>query len=105
MTQQIKAEVVINIPSDYVLIKKSEFEELQQEKISGVYWSMKDLEERTGMKRQWLQSNLLYVPKFKEELKEFVFYPRSQGEKWVFHAQKMSKFLDDNFHRIFGGGN
>lgn len=102
MKQTLNVNLNIQIPEDYVLIKKVELEELERERLLGVYWSMKDLEERTGMKRQWIQANILYNPKFKDELKEFVFYPRSQGEKWAFHALKMTEFLDKNFRRIFG---
>lgn len=108
-TQQIKAEVVINIPPDYVLVKKSELEELQQERLSGVYWSMKDLEKRINKSRPWILENILYKPRFRKVLDSNnhgpVYYPKSQGENWSFHAAKMAKFLDDNFHLIFGGGN
>ncbi|WP_425269304.1 DUF771 domain-containing protein [Lysinibacillus capsici] len=31
-----------------------------------------------------------------------MFYPKVTGEKWSFHAVQMAKFLDDNFHSIFG---
>jgi len=48
-----------------------------------------------------LQSNLLYIPRFKKELEKFVHYPNSHGDKWSFHAPKMAKFLDDNFYLIF----
>lgn len=99
--QRIKTEVVINIPSDYVLVKKTEFEHLQEQQLIGRYWTMKDLEERTGMKQLWLKENVLYVPKLKTQLEKFTHYPNSQGEKWNFQSSKMAKFLEDNFYLIF----
>lgn len=106
MTQQIKSEVIINIPSNYVLIKKSELEVLEQERLSGVYWTMEDLEKRINKKHEWIKENILYPSKFRRILDVenggFVYYPKVRGEKWSFHAAKMAKFLDDNFHLIFG---
>lgn len=99
--QQLNVQLVIPIPDDQVMISKVELEELQEQKLIGRYWKMKDLEERTGMKQTWLKSNLLYVPKFKKQLETFTYYPQSQGEKWAFQASKMAKFLEDNFYSIF----
>lgn len=105
--QQLVVNLTIPIPVDSVLIKRVELEELEQEKLSGVYWNMKDLEKRTNKKQEWLKDNLLYVPKFKESLNVknggFVYYPSKSGEKWSFQATKMAMFLDQNFHLIFGG--
>lgn len=103
MLQKIKTEVIIEVPAEFILVRKSEWEELKEQQLTGRYWNMKNLEERTGMKQQWLKSNLLYVPKFKQQLEEFSYYPNSQGEKWAFQATKMAQFLEDNFYRIFKG--
>lgn len=43
--QRLKAEVVITIPEDMVLITKVEYEQMKQNELT-VYWSMKDLEKR-----------------------------------------------------------
>lgn len=105
VVQQLNVNLTVPIPSDSVLIKKVELEELKQQQLSGLYWSMKDLEARTGMKRSWLQDNILYKPRFKKILdvknNGFVYYPQSQGQKWSFNARKMAEFLDENFHIIF----
>lgn len=99
--QTLNIQLSIEIPEEYVLIKKVELEELKREKLHGVYWSMSDLEDRTNKKQLWLKENILYVPEFKKQLEEFVYYPKSSGEKWSFHAAKMADFLDKNFHKIF----
>ncbi|GAY78704.1 hypothetical protein BH3547 [Sporolactobacillus inulinus] len=66
---------------------------------------MDDLESRIKRKREWIQKNILYRPKFKKILDAqnggCVFYPATRGQVWSFHAAKMTEFLDQNFHRIF----
>lgn len=106
--QQLQVNLTVPVPENYVLISKVEFEELQQERLSGIYWSMKDLENRINKKHEWIKANILYPSKFREVLDVknggFVYYPEVTGEKWSFQASKMAKFLDDNFHSIFGKG-
>lgn len=66
---------------------------------------MKDLEKRIGKKSEWIKENILYPTRFKKILDVenggFVYYPKTQGQSWVFQASKMTEFLDKNFHRIF----
>lgn len=104
--QQLQVNLTVPVPDSYVLITKIELEELKQEKLSGVYWSMKELEQRINKKHEWIKANILYPSKFSKVLDVkkggFVYYPEVTGEKWSFHAVKMAKFLDDNFHSIFG---
>ena len=103
--QQLNVNLSIQIPADQVLISKVELEELQKTSLLGVYWNMKDLEKRTSRKVEWLKTNILFVPRFKKILDVnfggFVYYPEVKGQAWAFQAQKMAKFLDDNFHHIF----
>lgn len=98
--QQLNVSLSIPIPSDKVLIEKVELERLKDESLEGVYWTMKDLEKRINRKQLWIKDNILYPPKFKKQLEEFVYYPESQGQTWLFHARKMAKFLDRNFSEI-----
>jgi phage pi2 protein 07 len=103
--QQLSVNLTIPIPSDTVLISKIELKELRQQQLSGVYWSMKDLEARINRKHEWIKENILYPSRFRKLLDidsgGFVFYPRSKGQTWSFHALKMAEFLDENFHHIF----
>lgn len=105
--QQLNVQISIPIPADQVLINKIELEELQRNQLLGVYWTMKDLEERTGRKKNWIQEYILYNPKFRNLLDVknggFVYYPEGKGYCWSFQATKMAKFLDDNFHLVWGG--
>lgn len=103
--QQLEVNLTIPIPKDSVLISKIEFIELKKQELSGVYWSMKDLEARINRKHEWIKENILYSSKFRTlldiEYGGFVFYPRSKGQTWSFHALKMATFLDQNFQHIF----
>lgn len=104
--QQLEVNLTIPIPADQVLISKIALQELENQSLVGVYWTMKDLEERTGKKHEWIKENILYPSKFVKVLDVknggCVYYPTKNGEKWTFQASKMAKFLEDNFYKIFG---
>lgn len=103
--QHLKVHLSIPIPEDMVLITKVELEELRQQQLTGIYWSMKDLEKRVNKSNVWIKENILYQPRFRKILDSEnggpVYYPKSQGETWSFQATKMAEFLDKNFARIF----
>ena len=105
--QHLNVTLSIPVPADHVLISKVELEVLRKQELTGTYWTMKDLENRTNKKQEWLKENILYVPTVKKKLDVetggFVYYPKRSGEKWSFLASEMAKFLDDNFYLIFGG--
>lgn len=106
MTQQLEVNLTIQIPEDKILISKVELQELKEQQLLGVYWTMKDLEEKTGKKHEWIKENILYPTKFRRMLDVknggFVFYPEKRGQTWSFHALKMAEFLDKYFNQIFG---
>lgn len=105
--QQLNVNLSIPIPSDSVLIKKVELEELKKETLSGVYWNMKDLEQRIGRKHEWIKDNILYPSRFRRILDlengGFVYYPNGRGQTWSFQAVKMAEFLEKHFSEIFKG--
>ncbi|MGX7593648.1 DUF771 domain-containing protein [Planococcus plakortidis] len=103
--QKLNIELSVEIPGEYVLITKVEYEELKSNELRGVYWNMKELEKRTGRQSTWLKENVLYPERFRKvldiEYGGFVAYPKSQGQPWTFSALRMEKFLDENFSQIF----
>jgi|SRR5699024_171124 len=107
MSQQLNVSLNIPVPSDQVLINKVELQELKQQSLTGQYWNMKDLEQRTNRKQEWIKENILFPSRFRNKLDSenggFVFYPQSKGQTWSFQANKMAEFLDKNFSKIFGG--
>lgn len=105
--QQLNVNLSIPIPEDSVLISKIELEELKKQELAGVYWSMKDLENRTSRKSEWLKENILFRSRFRKFMDSenggFVFYPKAKGQNWSFQASKMSEFLEKHFAEIFEG--
>jgi len=103
--QQLSVNLIIPIPSDSVLISKIELQDLRQQQLMGVFWSMKDLEQKINRKHEWIKENILFPSKFRKlldvEFGGFVFYPKAKGQTWSFHALKMAEFLDRNFQHIF----
>lgn len=105
MQQQLSFTITIPIPDDSVIISKVELEELKKAQLNGVYWSIKDLEQRINRKNEWIKENILYPTKFRKildvESGGFVFYPKSKGQTWSFQASKMAEFLEKHFKEIF----
>ena len=103
--QKLKLDLEVEIPKDSILIKRIELEELKRLSLTGIYWTMKDLENRINKKQEWIKENILYPTEFRKKLDTdlggFVYYPKSKGQTWSFHALKMADFLDKNFHQIF----
>lgn len=103
--QQLSVNLTIPIPSDLVLISKVELQDLKQQQLKGVYWTMKDIEKRINRKHEWIKENILYPSRFRKILDVehggFVYYPQTKGQAWLFHAIQMAEFLDKNFQQIF----
>ncbi|AJD92064.1 hypothetical protein JMA_27470 [Jeotgalibacillus malaysiensis] len=106
MNQQFSVQVSIPVPEHLIIIEKTELKRLQDAELHGQWWSMKDLEDRTGRKAVWLKENVL--SRFRKDLDVdnggFVYYPKVKGETYVFHAEKMNDFLDKYFSVIFNKG-
>lgn len=97
--QQLNANIIINIPETHVLVEKVEFDELKQrgepEWVTGLQW----LSDQTGIRSpQQLKSKILYP--FKNELINFVEYPKNSGELWRFNTFFMKKWLRENFNKV-----
>lgn len=96
--QQLKTEIIIQIPETHVLIEKVELEELKQqanpEWVAGLDW----LKQQTGMGADTLKEKVLYP--HKKELIGFVAYPREGQRLWRFNTSPMKKWLRENFRRV-----
>lgn len=107
MPQTIKAEIVIEVPDDHVIISTAEFNEYQSLKDDGRWWTSKDIEQRYNHKMDWFKQKILYVPKFKKILDSqnggFVHYSDlDDGRYWSFEPKRFKKFMEDNFAEING---
>ncbi|MBF0726726.1 DUF771 domain-containing protein [Enterococcus faecalis] len=104
MDQQIKANVVIQIPEEYILIEKTEYERLKIEDDLGKWWTLSDVMNRVNRRRTWLLDNLLNNPKYRNRIDirkgGFVKYPTGGKDSYLFLASETKKFLEDNFQEL-----
>lgn len=68
MSQKIKAEIILEIPNDKVIISKAEFDEYQSLKDEGRWWTSKDVEKHYNHKMDWFKGRIFYIPKYKKIL-------------------------------------
>lgn len=107
--QKLNVELNVPIPNDLILIKKVDYEEMENElndkQLAGVWWNMRDLEKRLEHKNEWIKENILYPSRFRKILDVnnggFVHYPERKGQPWTFQATKMTEFLERYFSEIF----
>ncbi len=98
--QQLKAEVIIQIPETHALVKKTTLEELEAQ--ADVTWvkGMEWLKEQTGIRSDaTLKENILF-PNREELEKHCVDFPDKRGEHWYFNVVPMKKWLQENFHKV-----
>lgn len=93
-------DVKIPIPDTHVIIPKEVYEDLRDQELTGQYYTLKDLSNLTGKSRTWLYENLLDNPHRMDQMKEFTHFPQGSGDKWLFKATELRKFLESNFLNI-----
>lgn len=100
MTQTL--DITVSIPSDYVLIKRTEWDEAVSQKLVGRQWTMKDLEAHTNRSNNWLKENVLYPYRNELDIAQggFVRYPVVTGKPWRFSALDMANWLEENKRRV-----
>ncbi|QPW14140.1 DUF771 domain-containing protein [Mammaliicoccus sciuri] len=97
--QQLNA--TINIPADFILITKVEYEQLLNNHTQGKFISLKSLAEHLDCSSQWLKQNVLFNPRYKKDLEDFIHYPSASGEKFKIHQSKAFKYFDKHSISIF----
>ncbi|MGX7395419.1 DUF771 domain-containing protein [Carnobacterium mobile] len=100
--QQLEAIVKVVIPEEMILVKKVEYEELQNDKKTGwgnLQWLLKETEIKSP---QTIKEKVLYP--FRQELEDFVYYP-DEGQNWKFNKKPMVKWLEENFKRVWNRKN
>lgn len=107
MEQKLNVNLEILVPNDMVLVKKSEFEQLESQDDYGKWVKMPEFVSRASRSDVWLKSHVLNNPMLIETLKVenggWVYYPNSKGDHWAFRLTGMKEFLENDFHRFIGG--
>lgn len=93
-------QLTVSIPSEYVLITREEYKELQSKSDERIWIGFKELQDLTGLKRTKLDDILT---RYRDELDikngGSVKYP--DGGKWNFNKRATLKWLEDNHSRIW----
>ncbi|AZS17413.1 DUF771 domain-containing protein [Paenibacillus lutimineralis] len=79
-------------------LAKEHIAKILSESQIGCWWDMKRLETETCRKRDWLISNILLNPIYREEMK--VITNDCEDGRWKFKAKEMQLFLDKHFHEL-----
>ncbi|OBZ00658.1 hypothetical protein BBG03_03490 [Streptococcus dysgalactiae subsp. equisimilis] len=98
--------IEVPIPSDMVLISRSEYLDLIQSNEIGQWWTIDKVEELLSISKSKLVNDILLNPKIKKEIDieqnpdGFVFYPKGKGSPYRFLARKTREYFDKNYHKI-----
>jgi len=97
-----KLQLTVEIPDEYVLITKVEYEELQKLAAKGNSWeSLAWFKQETGIKHPDTLKTMILYP-YREELERFVRYPSGKGEPWKFHKNLTMQWIENNFDKVVG---
>lgn len=103
--QEIRAETVIKVPPEYVVILKTEYEELQKSDDRGRWMSLKEVVSRINRSSKWFCEQVLEKPQYRKKLDVnndggFVHYPRGGGDAYSFLKSETIEFLETYFKEI-----
>ena len=100
--QALKAEVVIEVPENMVLVDKVEYLKLKEKDYIGKTWTIADLKRELNIKKNqaWITECIL-KPNIKE-IKDWCFLKEGTGGRsaTVILASKAKKWFDENWSRI-----
>lgn len=97
MTNQIQA--VITIPPEFVLVKRVEWERLNEAANNNDYWTIEDVYKKTGRKRDWINRNIIKNPELQHRLKDIMIEPRGRAG-YLFRPKEMNELIDEHFPEI-----
>ena len=98
--------IEVPIPSDMVLISRSEYLDLIQKEEVGQWWTIDKVEELLSISKSKLVNDILLNPAIKKEVDieqnedGFVLYPKTKGSLYRFLARKTREYFDKNYQRI-----
>lgn len=98
--------IEVPIPSDMVLISRSEYLDLIQKEEIGQWWTIDKVEDLLSISKTKLVNDILLNPVIKKEVdieqneEGFVLYPKSKGSPYRFLARKTREYFDKNYQKI-----
>lgn len=106
MTQVLNVTMPVQIPDDYKLIEKSEYDELKASEDLGRLWKTDDLRKWLGNRSfEWIKKRILYNPRLSREYEKmkrdkYIIEAKDKGGRWQFKAKEMKDFIDRNWDLI-----
>ncbi|MCD8894287.1 DUF771 domain-containing protein [Mammaliicoccus sciuri] len=100
-----KLNATINIPADFILITKVEYDQLLNNHTEGKFISLKELANHLDCSPQYLKQNILFNTRYKKDLEQFIHYPNASGEKYHIHQRKAFEYFDKHSISIFNRKN
>lgn len=93
--------VTINIPPEFVVVPKKEYEELLHAVDSSPkWWTMQDLEKKLQRERKWIIKHLIKDDVIGKKVATMTLFPPGDRGHYRFDARRMNKFIDENFELI-----
>ncbi|MCY9807075.1 DUF771 domain-containing protein [Lentilactobacillus senioris] len=106
MPQVLNVTMPVQIPDDYKLIEKSEYDDLKANEVQGKLWTKEDLRDLLGGRSfDWIKERVLYNPRLSKDYEEmkrnkFIIEAKGKGGRWLFKASEMKNFIDRNWNLI-----
>lgn len=103
MEQVLNVSVPIQIPDEYELVNKSEYQKLRDGSLTGRTWNMADLKDWLGGKDvKWIKKNILENSRYRKDMLQMesdrtLVFPKGKGSPWKFKANVMADWLDKHW--------
>jgi len=103
--QTLEVKVPVQIPEKYRLVETDEYNQLQNESLTGRMWTMTDLRNWIGNKSaDWIKDNVLFNPSYKSEIDEMRANKEiaggGKGSPYHFKAARMAEFIEKHFKEM-----
>lgn len=102
--QTIEANVSIKVPEEYVLVKRTELQELKDETERGVTWGLADMKRELGIPKslEWIREVLL-KPNRQEIDREnggWCVFGEGRGHRYSIQPSGAREWFEENWKRI-----
>lgn len=100
--QALKAEVVIQVPNDKVLIDKVEYKELKKEREIGLTWSLRDLKRELNIRKNPTWITEMVLKPHRKEIEDWCIFKEGVGGKNGYRIQpsKAREWFEKNWRLI-----
>ncbi|WP_105995741.1 DUF771 domain-containing protein [Staphylococcus agnetis] len=95
--------VSISIPETHVMLSLEEFQEYKKLELKGKYFTLAQLAERIDRSEAWIKNHVIENPRNRRQIEKFSKFSTGKGTGYMFHAEKILEWLDNNFEEVVKG--